>query len=86
LNRVVVLSGKLEKPHLTSPLGERDNRINIYNKIYSEFLSKYNLKSALDETFIFLDSLNKIVDTEKPWELIKNNPEKAEEVLFNLAE
>jgi methionyl-tRNA synthetase len=33
-----------------------------------------------------LDELNKYVDETKPWELIKSNPEKAEEILYDLAE
>jgi len=84
LNRVVVLGSKLwgelkvEQKHKIS--------FTKYNKIFSENLLKYDLKSALDETFVFLDSLNKFVDEEKPWELLKNNPKKAEEVLFDLAE
>ncbi|MDQ7023646.1 MAG: methionine--tRNA ligase [Candidatus Gracilibacteria bacterium] len=85
LNRVVVLSGKIGgelKIGQIQGTAPTDN----YNKIFSKNLLEYNLKSALDESFIFLDSLNKIIDTEKPWELIKNNPEKAEEILYILAE
>jgi len=84
LNRVVVLGGKLWcelKAGQTQGIAPTE-----YNKIFSQKLLKYDLKSALDETFIFLDSLNKYVDETKPWELIKNNTEKAEEVLFDLAE
>ena len=86
LNRVVVLSWKLAKPHLASPKRRGIEGIIEYNKIFSKNLSKYNIKLALDETFKFLDDLNKFVDTEKPWELLKKNPEKAEEILFDLAE
>ena len=84
LNRVVVLWnklwGELKSWH---PQGDASTK---YNNIFSTNLSDYNLKSALDETFSFLDSLNKFVDIEKPWELLKSNPEKAEEILYILAE
>ena len=80
LNRVVVLGDKLWWELRWNII--KNNYIEKFNKN----LSNYNFKSALDETFSFLDSLNKIVDIEKPWELLKNNPEKAEEVLYNIAE
>jgi methionyl-tRNA synthetase len=80
LNRVVVLSWKLWWELKWEKIK------NDYIDIFNENITKYNLKWALDETFNFLDSLNKFVDTEKPWELLKSNPEKAEEVLYYLAE
>jgi methionyl-tRNA synthetase len=46
----------------------------------------FQIKDVLDLNFHLLDNLNKFVDETKPWELIKSNPEKVEEVLFNLAE
>jgi len=88
LNRVVVLWWKLENSSLVSPhsFSPKGREVAQYNEKFSKLLSEYNLKSALDESFSFLDNLNKFVDTEKPWELLKSNPEKAEEILYILAE
>ena len=86
LNRVVVLSSKLDIPHLASPKGRGIIGKIEYTKTFNKNLEDFNLKWALDTTFTFLDTLNKIVDTEKPWELLKSNQQKAEEILYNLAE
>ncbi len=84
LNRVVVLTWKIWG-ELKS--GQTQGIVPTkFNKIFSEKLKNYNLKWALDESFKFLDDLNKFVDETKPWELIKSNPKKAEEILFDLAE
>jgi methionyl-tRNA synthetase len=42
-------------------------------------MKEYNLKKSLDNTFVFLDEINKYVDDTKPWTLIKDKT-KIEEV------
>ncbi len=61
--------------------------LNEYNNIFDRFMKSYNLKSSLDITFKFLDSLNKFADTKQPWQTIKDN-DKSEtiETLYTLAE
>ena len=83
VNRVIVLSlkiwWKLEWKINTKLL---DEYINNFNKN----LNDYCLKQALDSSFKFLDDLNKNIDEQKPWELVKNNIDKASQVLYFLAE
>jgi len=40
----------------------------------------------LDESFKFLDVLNKYADEKEPWKLIKEDEEKTREVLYTIAE
>jgi methionyl-tRNA synthetase len=88
LNRVVILGEKLKNCIIKSPQSVSPKGIELeqYNENFSNFLLEYNLKSALDQSFSYLDDLNKFVDVEKPWELLKSNPKKAEEILYILAE
>lgn len=90
LNRVVVLSLKLEKPWILDYAldVEIENIRNSYNLEFSKNLNNYNLKSSIDESFKFLDILNKFADTYEPWVLIKekNNNDKVQWILFAIAE
>ncbi len=49
-------------------------------------MNEYNLKSALDTSFAFLDMLNKFADEKEPWKMIKEDEEGTREVLYTLAE
>ena len=90
MNRVVVLSLKLEqKPgelyfydHIV-PLNE-DVEVK-FTKNIETYMSDFNLKAVLSHVFIYLDTLNKIVDQTKPWITIKNDTEMARADLFLLA-
>lgn len=46
----------------------------------------YDLRTALLSVFEFAESLNKFIDTTKPWELVDKDPVKLEELLFQVAE
>jgi len=85
LNRVVVL---WVKSWWKLDYSEKINleEIQEYVDIFDKKIKSFDLKSSLDETFKFLDKLNKFVDTEKPWELLKTDIEKAKEILYILAE
>lgn len=69
LNRVVVLSLKLNN----NPWILNINNSDIY--FLDEILNwykNYNIKSVLDNTFKYLDSLNKFADETSPWITIKD--------------
>ena len=81
VNRVVVLSLKLPHPN---PLLRGEGtwiKINFDNNF-----REFNLKWVLDGAFKYLDELNKYTDTNEPWRLIKEDEEKAREVLYTIAE
>ncbi len=86
LNRVVVLTTKLDWSYLTSPSGKWIAATKDYLDDFNKKLSVYDLKWGLDETFMFLDVLNKYADTTEPWKLIKEDTERANAVLYILAE
>lgn len=86
LNRVVVLTTKLDWSYLTSPTWNWVAWTKDYLADFKKELDAYNLKWGLDETFMFLDILNKYADTTEPWKLVKEDSEKANTVLYTLAE
>ena len=90
LNRVVVLSLKLENPWILNYAldVEIEDLIDKYNTDFSKNILNYNLKNSIDESFKFLDILNKFADTFEPWILIKNkeNNDKVTWILYALAE
>ncbi len=57
-----------------------------FNKVFLEKIFDYNLKSALDNCFGYLDNLNKFTDEKEPWKLLKTDPEEAKKVLYTIAE
>ena len=85
VNRVVVLTLKLKD---TNNLFIKDE-VKILKNYVSDFddnISKYNLKWILDNTFKFLDELNKYIDLIEPWKLIKKSPKEAKTALYIIAE
>ncbi len=86
LNRVVVLTCKLDWSYLTSPSWKWIAATKDYLDDFAKKLKNHDLKWWLDETFMFLDVLNKYADTMQPWKLIKEDTEKANAVLYILAE
>lgn len=46
----------------------------------------YNLKWAIDDCFMMLDSLNKFADEKQPWVTIKEDEEETRKTLYTLAE
>ena len=81
VNRVVVLTLKLSLENwLKSELDEQiESKIQEYIISFDKSMKEYNLKKSLDNTFVFLDEINKYVDDTKPWTLIKDKT-KIEEV------
>lgn len=61
--------------------------INFYNNV-KEWYENYNLKLILDESFSFLDKLNKFADEKQPWQMIKyeSKQEETRDILFTIAE
>ncbi len=90
VNRVVVLTLKL---WLENGLDWNMNsdikaKLDKYTNNFDKSLNNYNLKEWLDETFFFLDDLNKYVDETQPWTLIKDEEKKDEaiEIFYTIAE
>jgi len=56
--------------------------------IYDELMSEYKLKNTLDLVFKLLDDVNKYVDENEPWKLVKaeEDREDAKAVLYTIAE
>lgn len=82
LNRVLVLSLKLKnKPWILD-----NNKIYELSNDVGDNFKNLNLKWVLDLSFFGLDGLNKYTDTNEPWNLLKEDEEKAREVLYNIAE
>lgn len=55
-------------------------------KKYITDMSAYNLHEAIFHVWRLVDFANKMVDEEKPWLLLKENPERGRAVLCNLLE
>lgn len=84
VNRVVVLTLKLE--WLKLQWNSIDWTKNYVEK-FSKFMLENNLKSSLDETFVYLDSLNKFADVKQPWNTIKDEDKtQTIDILYSLAE
>lgn len=46
----------------------------------------FDLRAALIAVFEFAESLNKFIDTTKPWELVDVDADQLEDILFQVAE
>ena len=55
-------------------------------KKYVSDMDSYNLYEAIFHVWRLIDFANKMIEEEKPWSLIKDNPEKGRAVLCNLLE
>ncbi len=53
-------------------------------KIVSEKMEKFSLHEAVQELFSVVDFCDKRMDEEKPWISVKENPKKAQNLLYNL--
>lgn len=90
VNRVVVLTLKLglENGLKWTINSEIKSKLDLYNDSYNKAINSYNLKWSLDLSFKFLDELNKYVDTNEPWQLIKDESKTEEviEIFYTIAE
>lgn len=100
VNRVVVLALKIgwilkwnkeDYSHLTRTSDfqwDIMKELYIYSLDFISDMENYNLKSCLDSTFIFLDSLNNFTTKKEPWQMIKDETkmEETKEVLYTIAE
>ena len=55
-------------------------------KKYVETMNEYNLHEAIFHVWRLVDFANKKMEDEKPWALLKDDPEKGRAVLCNLLE
>jgi methionyl-tRNA synthetase len=62
--------------------------IDSFQKDFDTYFGKYDLKDSLDVTFHFLDIVNKYVDENEPWKMIKDESkgDETKEVLYTVAE
>jgi len=89
VNRVVVLTLKLELKDWLDGIFEvfsNDHFVKKYVESFDKELGNFNLKSVLDISFFYLDELNKYVDTNEPWKLIKTDEIETKKVLYTVAE
>ena len=83
LNRGVVLTLKLWDIELMWNIDQDiDNKIKEYIEKFWDYMGVYNLKEAIDLSFWILDVLNKYVDENQPWKLIKEESKKSELVII----
>ena len=90
VNRVVVLTLKLGldnglKWNIDNNI---ENKKFQYIEDFKYSMNIYNLKDSLDYTFKFLDDLNKYVDINEPWNLIKDESKREEviDIFYTIAE
>ncbi len=90
VNRVVVLTLKLWLENglsweIDSGIKEK---LDKYVTSFDNSVNKYNLKESLDNTFFFLDDLNKYVDEKQPWTLMKDEEkiDEVKEIFYTIAE
>jgi methionyl-tRNA synthetase len=90
VNRVVVLTLKLNLENgLTWEIDiDIKNKLDSYINNYNKSIESYNLKEALETSFSFLDDINKYVDTNEPWKLIKDESKREEviNIFFTISE
>jgi len=88
VNRVVVLALKLNSSLSQSFLQRKKEENNNFIKSINNYFQEYNLKSVLDDSFKFLDTLNDFTTKKEPWKMIKDETKQQEtkEVLYTIAE
>lgn len=73
-------NGKIPKSSKNELLKKLDfKKINLY-------MENFELHNVLNEIWKYINECNKYINTNKPWELAKNDTKKLEVVLYNLAE
>lgn len=87
LNRCIVLTLKnggtiVVRPYHEDLAASREALLLTYEKAFATF----DLRGALIATYEFAESLNKYIDTVKPWELVGVDPAKLEDVMYQVAE
>ena len=63
---------------------ELSKRLNF--KKIGGHMEKYEIHNGLADIWKFVNECNKYVNDNKPWELVKSNPERLKVVMYNLAE
>ena len=88
VNRVVVLTLKLEwsLDSKIDPVIMKD--LDALKENFDVNFKNFSLKDSLDDAFHFLDIVNKYVDENEPWKMIKDETkiEETKEVLYTVAE
>lgn len=58
----------------------------VEDERFDELMGRYEYNVAFDHVWAKVQGLNKRIDVEKPWALVKSDPEKCHEVLFALVQ
>jgi methionyl-tRNA synthetase len=87
LNRCLVLTLKnggtiAVHPYQSDLAAAREALLLTYERAFAAF----DLRGALIATYEFAESLNKYIDTVRPWELVDVDPAKLEDVMYQVAE
>jgi methionyl-tRNA synthetase len=85
---VVVLTLKLDSVLDSKVASIIAGDIESFKKDFDINFDKYELKDSLDKAFHFLDIVNKYVDENEPWKMIKDESktDETKEVLYTVAE
>ncbi|MFC1729805.1 methionine--tRNA ligase [candidate division KSB1 bacterium] len=88
VNRVHTLIARNEIKEFTFGLFSESYKKKVDDtwKKYVTDMNKYNIHEAIFHVWRLIDFANKKMDEEKPWSLLKENPEKGKAVLCNLLE
>jgi len=90
LNRVIVMTekycdGKVPPVHDGSGFAVREAVEKAWAE-YTRHLDATTFDKALEAVWALLSTLNQFIDIEKPWVLVKENPERLPGVLYSLLE
>ncbi len=90
LNRVIVMTekyceGKVPAVHDGSGFAVREAVEKAWTE-YAKHMDSITFDKALEAVWSLLSTLNQFIDIEKPWVLVKENPERLPAVLYDLLE
>ena len=73
VNRFATLASRADTVELESSAADPIVRTECNRSIeaYRASMTQYDLRNALETTFVLADTLNKYIDTNKPWELLR---------------
>lgn len=81
VSRVLTLTGKIK---IIDKEGELTEKIEPVRKKYQEALDQIKFNEALESVWRLIGFCDEYIEKNKPWELIKNDQEKAGEILSEL--
>ena len=90
LNRAIVLTLKLDLENWLDWLLDEElwAKMKSYMNNFDDSMNSYDLKNALDSTFLFLDEVNLYVTKKEPWSLMKDesNTKDVINIMYSISE